>query len=504
MIVALSPVFNGVQFFDQEGDPLSGGKIFSYEAGSFSVQKTTYTTTEGDVANSNPIVLDSSGRMPTDIWLISGEAYNLVLTRSDGVTVFTSVDDIVGIKPSPPVVGGSAISVVWTPSVSAPTYVGPTQILIPDNELTNFAVGNRVRIELADSVVYATVTASTFTSPNTIVTLAMDTGYTLDSSIVAVDWSDLIAAGPTVDAGGVSYTTALSYNRVGTVGNKLKQVDSSLTNLSISITAANTVWTTGGSSTAYTVTPTPPATSYSNSQIYIVKFHVAGGASPTMNISGLGAVPLRQQASDGSLVNPVIQANQIANIAYNGSTFVVLNPLPLPPPTGEPHGCVAYGSNDSWVAPAGVYFAKVICVAGGGGGGLTGSTGSGGDAGDYQQWPGGKGGYGGVGISVVAVSPGTSYAIAIGAGGVAGTSTSNSGPGGNSSFGSSLVTSTGGTGGTAGLGLAYPKAVDGVPGYGTTATYGTYDCSYALGNAPKGRGGPASTAGSPGLVVITW
>ena len=58
MSVSISPVWNGMQFFDNDGNPLNGGKINSYAAGSFSTRLTTYTDSAGSVPNSNPIILD--------------------------------------------------------------------------------------------------------------------------------------------------------------------------------------------------------------------------------------------------------------------------------------------------------------------------------------------------------------------------------------------------------------------------------------------------------------
>lgn len=100
--VSLSPVLNGQQQFDNQGVPLSGGKIFQYFAGSDSNQATTYTDNNGSVANSNPIVLDSSGRLPAEIWLINGTNYNLVVTLPDGTTVLEHLDNIVGTVQTSP------------------------------------------------------------------------------------------------------------------------------------------------------------------------------------------------------------------------------------------------------------------------------------------------------------------------------------------------------------------------------------------------------------------
>ena len=86
--VLLSPVGNGQQFFDNNGLPLTGGLIYTYQAGS-STLLTTYTTVNGTIANTNPIVLDSSGRTPSEIWMQTGYSYKFVLQTSAAVTLQT-------------------------------------------------------------------------------------------------------------------------------------------------------------------------------------------------------------------------------------------------------------------------------------------------------------------------------------------------------------------------------------------------------------------------------
>ena len=61
----------GAQFFDGSGVPLAGGLIYTYAAGTTTPQ-ITYTSSSGNVPNSNPIVLNSSGRTDNEIWLIQG------------------------------------------------------------------------------------------------------------------------------------------------------------------------------------------------------------------------------------------------------------------------------------------------------------------------------------------------------------------------------------------------------------------------------------------------
>lgn len=83
----------GWQFFDNNGNPLSGGKLYTYEAGT-TTPAVTYTSSSGLVANTNPIVLDSAGRIAAEVWLTVGDSYKFVLATSADVTIWTK-DDIV-------------------------------------------------------------------------------------------------------------------------------------------------------------------------------------------------------------------------------------------------------------------------------------------------------------------------------------------------------------------------------------------------------------------------
>jgi hypothetical protein len=89
MAVSLSQYAGaGAQFFDNNGNPLAGGLIYTYAAGT-TTPAATYTSSSGLTANANPIVLDSAGRTPAQIWLTSGLSYKFVLQTSLGVTIKT-------------------------------------------------------------------------------------------------------------------------------------------------------------------------------------------------------------------------------------------------------------------------------------------------------------------------------------------------------------------------------------------------------------------------------
>jgi hypothetical protein len=96
MAVFLSPV-GGVaaQFFNNSGVILSGGKLYTYAAGTTTPQA-TYTSSSGNTNHTNPIILDSAGRVPGgEIWL-SSATYKFVLNTSADVLIAT-YDNVFGI-----------------------------------------------------------------------------------------------------------------------------------------------------------------------------------------------------------------------------------------------------------------------------------------------------------------------------------------------------------------------------------------------------------------------
>ena len=95
MSVNLSPIGNGINFLTNTGLPLAGGKLYTYQAGS-STPLATYTTNNGTIANSNPIVLGTDGRLPNELWLTYGYYYKFVLQDAVGSTIAT-YDNLYGI-----------------------------------------------------------------------------------------------------------------------------------------------------------------------------------------------------------------------------------------------------------------------------------------------------------------------------------------------------------------------------------------------------------------------
>ena len=123
MAVNLSPLGNGFNFLDVDGRPLNAGKLYTYQAGS-TTPFATYTDVNGLIANTNPIILGTDGRPPSEIWLQDGFYYKFVLTDSDDVTIQTydNLYGIIGTAPSPATPTPAGVIVLWSGSIgSIPT-----------------------------------------------------------------------------------------------------------------------------------------------------------------------------------------------------------------------------------------------------------------------------------------------------------------------------------------------------------------------------------------------
>lgn len=80
-----------LQFFDNNGAPLVGGKLYTYAAGS-TTPLSTYTNESGATANPNPVILNSRGE--ASVWL-GVSSYKFKLATSTDVELWT-VDNISG------------------------------------------------------------------------------------------------------------------------------------------------------------------------------------------------------------------------------------------------------------------------------------------------------------------------------------------------------------------------------------------------------------------------
>jgi hypothetical protein len=82
-------LFPVLQWLDNNGNPLAGGLISTFIAGTNTPQA-TYTDSTGGTPQANPVVLDSAGR--AQIWFAAA-SYKLVLKTASGVTLMT-IDNV--------------------------------------------------------------------------------------------------------------------------------------------------------------------------------------------------------------------------------------------------------------------------------------------------------------------------------------------------------------------------------------------------------------------------
>ena len=109
--------FVGSKFYawDENGDPLAGGKLYTYEARTNN-PKATYQSEDALVANTNPVILNADGY--ADVYLDG--AYKVVLKDSEDVEVWTS-DPVT-----------SNLASEWI-NCQTPTYVSSTSVTLAGN-----------------------------------------------------------------------------------------------------------------------------------------------------------------------------------------------------------------------------------------------------------------------------------------------------------------------------------------------------------------------------------
>ena len=138
----------GAQWFDDNGNVLSGGKIYTYQAGT-TTPAATYADNLGSAVNSNPIVMDAAGRVPQEIWFPVGSKFKFV--------VKTSTDTLIGTYDN-------------IPSINDPYSEG--------NLLSNVTGTNTIAATASPTITsYSTGAAYSFIAVNTntgAVTLAID------------------------------------------------------------------------------------------------------------------------------------------------------------------------------------------------------------------------------------------------------------------------------------------------------------------------------------------
>lgn len=232
---------------------------------------------------------------------------------------------------------------------------------------------------------------------------------------------------------------------------------------------------------------------------------IADSAAPSTN--WMWGQITSYNAGTGQLIVAVSKSAGSGTLA---SWSVSLSPDPSAAIAGYPITTLVLTSSQTWVVPAGVSKIKVTVVGGGGGA-----------SGKNPSQTGLAGGGGGAAIKTLAVTPGSGYAVTIGAGGSAGATGAS---GGTSSFvgTGANVSATGGTaaaqsggigsggdinvaggaGGMSAVNSSMPMALGGASIFSGQAHNGSSGRSFGGGGA--GVYGGSGGDGAPGVVVIEY
>lgn len=175
----LAPLINDQQE-DANGNPLSGGTISVYLAGTSTPANTT-SDKAGLIPNSWPIVLNTLGlNNQGAVWLTGGSAYKFVVKDASNVTLRT-IDNVSGINDT------TVTADQWVVFQAAPTFVSATSFTVAGDQTSIFQPGRRVKTTNTGGLVYGTITSSVYSAPNTTVSIATDSG-SLDSGLSAVSY----------------------------------------------------------------------------------------------------------------------------------------------------------------------------------------------------------------------------------------------------------------------------------------------------------------------------
>lgn len=291
-------------WLDASGSPDVGYKLFMYVAGSTSTKQNSYTNSTGAVANANPIILNSLGQTPNELWWDSSLIYKAVLAPSTDTDPPTNpvwtIDNLTGMN------SGSTATVAneWILySTSSPAFVSANSFTVTGNQTLTFHIGRRLQFMTTAGFVYGRITNSVFSSLTTV-TLQMDGTQVLNSSLSAVYYSILtnnVLAIPeriASSTGTNSYTATVGISNL-VIGDTYK----------IFITNANN-----------------------------------GIVSPTLMLDGGATLSILLQ--NGNI--PSFGAlNGQHNFYYNGTSFIVLNPNFF---SGSYSGVTGVSVNTTWTA----------------------------------------------------------------------------------------------------------------------------------------------------------
>ena len=266
-----------------------------------------------------------------------------------------STDYTVALNADQNIAPGGTVTLLWTPAMD--TYITLTsQVSYTQNlALTNAGGFYPTSINDAlDRIVIQVQQLAEFVSRCAKAPLSGIGSLPASSLVFGVDSSGIPV---------LSQLASISSTAVSTFMNTLLGLSSaSAVKTALSVqsdlqTQANTQVTTTGTSTAYIAAPSPiNATPTANTRLR-VKFHLASGVTPTLTVGSVTAA-LQQYAPTGTLVAATPGAGQLTDVEYNGTVYVVLDPLT--PVITPPNQIQPFTATTTTNALTGVYAASTL------------------------------------------------------------------------------------------------------------------------------------------------
>jgi len=290
-----------VQFLDDNGDPLSGGKVYFYEPGT-STPKDTYTDQAAGTANANPVILNSRGEAA--IWLNGFYKVNLTASDDTQVTGYPVDNQSSGSAST------STTQTEWTSPGDTPTYISSTSFSVPGDQSTVYQVGRRIKCTVGASTYYGVITVVAYTTLTTV-TISLDSG-SLTSSLTVVDVGILTVTNPSVPESVRSVASATASGHATNAG----QIQGGLMVFDDDTGAAD----------AYVGTLAPAITAYGEDMEVCIKIVNANTVvAPTLNLNALGAKTIKRINGAALLVGD-LPADHYAVLRYDGTDFILMNP----------------------------------------------------------------------------------------------------------------------------------------------------------------------------------
>lgn len=169
------------------------------------------------------------------------------------------------------------------------TFATTTTFASPGDLTAIYLAYRRLKFDCG-STLYGTIASASYVASNTTVTMVMDSGTTLSSSLSAVYVGILAPTNPSLPA---------TFGR-------------------------DAVATTGGTSTAYTLTLAPPLPALTTNFTIGVKWNATCGTSPTLAVNGLTAKQITKSGGTNLAAGDVV-ANQESLLRYNGTSWEVIS-----------------------------------------------------------------------------------------------------------------------------------------------------------------------------------